>query len=134
MLPACSPLYRPEQSETNSNLQTGLTIVWLNGNFAGHFKRSTAVGFVFSIGNTSGTVVGQIFKAQNAPRYLPGMRITLGLTVVALVLTIMQTFGLHYVNKKREQRLVAREPTAIGSEVEPKREISDYDDTFKYIL
>ena len=115
-------------------MQTGLTIVWLNGNFAGHFKRSTAVGFVFSVGNTSGVVVGQIFKAQNAPRYLPGMRVTLGLTAVALVLTMVQTFGLHWVNKKRAQRLAVREPTSTGSDVEPKREISDYDDTFKYTL
>lgn len=79
-------------------------------------------------------VVGQIFKAQNAPRYLPGMRVTLGLTAVALVLTVAQTFGLHWVNKKREQRLATREPTATGSESESKREISDYDDTFKYTL
>ncbi|KAH8907947.1 high-affinity nicotinic acid transporter [Coniochaeta sp. PMI_546] len=111
---------------------TGMTIVWLNGNFAGHFKRSTAVGFVFSVGNTSGVVVGQVFKAQQAPRYLGGMKITLGLTALALVLTIVQTYGLHYVNKKRQLRLEARQPTLGG--MEKNGEVSDYDDDFKYTL
>ena len=56
--------------------QTGLCIVWLNSNFAGHFKRATALGVVFSVGNSSGLVVGQIFTAPSAPRYLNGSRIT----------------------------------------------------------
>lgn len=111
--------------------QTGMTIVWLNGNFAGHFKRSTAVGFVFSIGNTSGVVVGQVFKAQQAPRYLDGMKVTLGLTALALVLTVVQTFGLNHVNKKRQQRLEARPTTVMGKK---SREVSDYDADFKYTL
>ena len=109
-----------------------MTIVWLNGNFAGHFKRSTAVGLVFSVGNTSGVVVGQVFKAQQAPRYLGGMKITLGLTAFALALTIIHTYGLHYVNQRRALRLAERQPTAGG--VDKNREVCDYDDDFKYTL
>jgi uncharacterized membrane protein len=109
-----------------------MTIVWLNGNFAGHFKRSTAVGFVFSVGNTSGVVVGQVFKAQQAPRYLGGMKVTLGLTALALLLTLAQTYGLHHVNQKRAKRLAERGHVAGAGE--KKTEVSDYDDDFKYTL
>lgn len=47
--------------------QAGLSIVWLNSNLAGHFKRAPALGMVFSVGNSSGLVIGQIFTAPTAP-------------------------------------------------------------------
>ncbi|KEY71706.1 hypothetical protein S7711_02935 [Stachybotrys chartarum IBT 7711] len=111
---------------------TGMTIVWLNSNFAGHFKRSTALGLVFSVGNTSGVVVGQIFRAQNAPRYLLGVRVNLGMTVLAMVLCSLNMIALRWVNKKRQDRLAAREPTADASTF--TKDVSDMDDTYKYNL
>lgn len=97
-------------------------------NTAGHFKRSTAVGFTFTIGNTAGVVVGQVFRDQDEPRYLHAVRIILGMTIFGMVLTTLTAFGLRHVNKKREQRLAARGPVEVVDE----KEVTDYDDTFKY--
>ncbi|KAL2205644.1 nicotinic acid plasma membrane transporter [Sarocladium strictum] len=110
----------------------GLSIVWLNSNFAGHYKRATALGITFSVGNSSGIVVGQIFTAQTAPRYIRGTGITMGFAGFAMLLVCINAFGLHYVNKQRAQRLAERTP--VGSEQGDKDEICDYDDTFKYNL
>ncbi|KAH7325616.1 high-affinity nicotinic acid transporter [Stachybotrys elegans] len=110
---------------------TGMTIVWLNSNFAGHFKRSTALGIVFSIGNTSGVAVGQIFRAQDAPRYLFGVRVNLGMTVLAMVLCCVNMLALRYINKKRQQRLANQTFSATGN---LDHEATDYDDTFRYNL
>lgn len=115
-------------------IQTGLTIVWLNSNMAGHFKRSTAVGFVLSIGNTSGVVVGQVFKAQNGPRYLDGVRFNLGFTSLAIFLTIGYVFALRYVNARREQRLASRGPGATSPNGSEERGVTDWDDDFRYSL
>lgn len=112
-------------------MQAGLSIVWLNSNFAPHYKRATALGMVFSVGNSSGIVVGQIFTAQDAPQYLFGTRMTIGFTCLAMVLVVAQMLALRHVNKKRAERLEAR---GLESQGEEKREISDYDDTFKYNL
>ncbi|CAK7207302.1 hypothetical protein SEUCBS139899_010112 [Sporothrix eucalyptigena] len=111
---------------------SGLDITWLNGNFAGHYKRSTAVGFVLSVGNVSGVLSGQIFTTQSAPRYLKGIKVTLGFTAVAIVAATLQACGLHYVNRKRDARLAAQ-GSLPESDVEDK-EISDWDDTFRYTL
>lgn len=120
------------RSPTN-NTQSGLDITWLNsnfaGHFAGHFKRSTAVGFVLSVGNTSGVLTGQIFTTQSAPRYLKGIKITLGFTAVAIVVGTLYAFGLHYVNRKRDERVAAN-----GETHSETKDISDLDDTFRYTL
>jgi ABC-type Mn2+/Zn2+ transport system permease subunit len=112
-------------------LQTGLCIVWLNSNFAGHFKRATALGVVFSVGNSSGLVVGQIFTAPSAPRYLNGSHIAIGFTALAMLLIGGHVLALRHINNKREQRLVAGSEAA-GERV--KAEHSDYDDSFRYNL
>lgn len=106
--------------------------MWLNSNFAGHFKRSTALGFVFSVGNSSGVVVGQIFKAQHAPRYLRGVGVNLGFTALAMVLCSVNMFALNHVNKKRQERLANMEGAPVRNE--EKKEVSDFDVTYKYNL
>ncbi|ATY66974.1 nicotinic acid plasma membrane transporter [Cordyceps militaris] len=111
----------------------GLSIVWLNSNFAGHYKRATALGVTFSVGNSSGIVVGQIFTAQTAPRYVRGTGITMGFAGFAMLLVCVNALALHYVNKQRVERLAAREPST-GREQGEKDEVCDYDDTFKYNL
>ncbi|KAM0269253.1 hypothetical protein ACHAQH_009802 [Verticillium albo-atrum] len=109
----------------------GLCIVWLNSNFAGHFKRATALGIVYSVGNSSGIVVGQIFTASSAPRYLKGAHINAGFAACGIVLVILHVLALRHVNRKREQRLAARLPTAVE---QPKSDFSDYNDAFRYNL
>lgn len=89
---------------------------------------------MFSIGNSSGLVVGQIFTAQEAPRYAGGTRITLGFTGLGMALVIVNMLALHWVNKKREQRLAVREPEQSTLGGDEKRVVCDYDDTFKYNL
>jgi ABC-type Mn2+/Zn2+ transport system permease subunit len=122
---------RPSAIQLTKVPQTGLCIVWLNSNFAGHFKRATALGVVFSVGNSSGIVVGQIFTAPSAPRYLNGSRITVGFSAFAMMLIVEHVVALRYVNKKREQRLAARTELA---EERGKVGYSDYDDAFRYNL
>lgn len=111
-----------------------MNIVWLNGNFAGHYKRSTAVGFALSVGNTSGVVVGQIFTAKTAPRYLYGIKVVLGFTAVAMVLIMAQTACLHWVNKKRKARVAARDPSVLTGADNAKKKVTDFDDDFVYTL
>ena len=48
-----------------------------------------------------------------------------------MLLVIGQVLALRHVNKKREERLAARQPTA---EPEVKADFTDYDDTFRYNL
>jgi hypothetical protein len=121
----------PTDTVLTGSPQTGLCIVWLNSNFAGHFKRATALGVVFSVGNSSGIVVGQIFTAPSAGRSLNGSRITVRFLAFAMVLIVGHVMALRYVNMKREERLAGR-TGADGERV--KEGFSDYDDGFRYNL
>ncbi|SPN99133.1 related to high affinity nicotinic acid permease [Cephalotrichum gorgonifer] len=112
---------------------TGIAIVWLNSNFAGHYKRATAVGTTFTIGNVAGAVVGQIFQAQSQPRYLPGVRIALAFGCLAMVLVLVLMAGLHWTNKKRQQRL-AQADDDVTHEAWRLGQMDDYSDLFKYNL
>lgn len=48
-----------------------------------------------------------------------------------MVLVVAQVLALRHVNKKREERLAARQGVV---EERPAAEFSDYDDTFRYNL
>ena len=58
---------------------------WLASNVAGSNKRAAATGLVFSMGNIGGTISGQIYRAEWAPRYVQGHAINLACYAVALV-------------------------------------------------
>jgi nitrate/nitrite transporter NarK len=57
---------------------------WLASNVAGSNKRAAATGLIFSMGNIGGTISGQIYRAEWAPRYVQGHAINLACYAVAL--------------------------------------------------
>ncbi|PIL32516.1 MFS general substrate transporter [Ganoderma sinense ZZ0214-1] len=58
---------------------------WLGSNVTSATKRAAALGVVFSLGNIGGTVSGQIYRAEWAPRYVQGHAINIGCYAIALV-------------------------------------------------
>lgn len=101
---------------------------------AGHYKRATSVGLAFSVGNTSGLAVGQVFRAQDEPRYLYAVRVLLGFTVLAAVMIVSYAFACNWVNKKRDEKMALRDPAVVAREAEERTEITDFDETFRYNL
>ena len=76
--------------------QTGLCIVWLNSNFAGHFKRATALGVVFSVGNRSSLLRATatflrsgVFSAGSC-----GLLALLGGGLLCLIVVVVGSLGL----------------------------------------
>jgi len=111
---------------------TGLSLMWLQDNVARHYKRATVTGFTLCLGNLAGVAVGQIFIAQDGPRYITGLSIALGLAVVAACVVVALMIGYTVVNRKRERILAAAE--AAGTPIPPKPELGDYDLHFRYSL
>ncbi|KAL3444614.1 high-affinity nicotinic acid transporter [Aspergillus insuetus] len=110
---------------------TGIAIVWLNANFAGHYKRATAVGITFTIGNCAGAVVGQVFSTDSGPRYLPGLRIALGLACLAIFVVCVLMAGLHWENGRRERKVLAMGETSVE---QYQSLADDHDVYFRYTL
>lgn len=53
-------------------------ITWSGNTFTGHYKKATSMGMIFSLGNSGGIVASQVYRSNQAPRYLVGHGITLG--------------------------------------------------------
>lgn len=106
--------------------------MWLQDNVARHFKRATMTGFTLSFANTAGVAVGQIFTAQTAPRYIKGLFISLGLTVLALIMVFVLVIGMTVVNKKRDRKVKAA--IEAGEPLLSNPDDGDYDVHFRYSI
>ncbi|KAI0740104.1 MFS general substrate transporter [Earliella scabrosa] len=76
---------------------------WLGSNVASANKRAAAVGIVFSLGNIGGTISGQIYRSEWAPRYVQGHAINLGCYVVALFAGTALWWSYKIDNAKRDR-------------------------------
>jgi hypothetical protein len=110
----------------------GLSIMWLSDNVGRHFKRASMVGMVLTIANTAGVAVGQIYRTEDAPRYVKGLEISLGLDIVALAMVMGLMVGMWWVNKKRAAQI--QKALAEGNPLPERPEKGDYDVYFKYSL
>lgn len=111
---------------------TSLSIMWLQDNVAKYYKRASMVGLTFTLANTSGATVGQIFSAQTAPHYIMGLTIALGLAVLALLIVFALMIGMTVVNRKRAAQISRAEQE--GNPLPSRPEDGDYDVHFKYSI
>src|SRR6266536_5036963 len=56
-----------------------VTIVWLNNNVGGHYKRAVADALQIGLGNFGGLIASNIYFASEAPLYHTGFWVSLGL-------------------------------------------------------
>ncbi|WWD08279.1 hypothetical protein V865_006390 [Kwoniella europaea PYCC6329] len=89
---------------------TAIHNMWVADNMAGHYKRAFSIGFVCLVGNSSGACIGFIFTAQTKPRYLQGLHFDIGMTLMAMVGVILQSFYCRYLNKKKREAIAAGAP------------------------
>lgn len=119
--------------------------MWLADNVSGHYKRATMIGVTIALANNSGILVGQVFTAQTAPRYLEGLKVSLGMqswpcpfadclgTVTASFMSVITlASGMYRVNKKRERLL--DKALAEGGPIPDQPEKGDYNPHFRYSL
>ncbi|CAF1166293.1 unnamed protein product [Adineta ricciae] len=78
-------------------------ITFLSGNISPHTKRATALAFMISVGNSGGAISGQIYRSQDAPRFVLGHSINLGFCVLGLVTAVILFIGLRLENRRRDR-------------------------------
>ena len=80
-----------------------LILGWLSNNMGGHYKRSIATAILVSVGNTSGFLSSNVFIARQAPTYLVGYGVGLGMLWLTGTCCTVFVFGLWLENRKRDQ-------------------------------
>ncbi|KIJ16563.1 hypothetical protein PAXINDRAFT_75726 [Paxillus involutus ATCC 200175] len=113
-------------------------ISWLANNLEGRYKRSVGMALQIAVGNLGGAVASNIFRTQDAPRYVLGHGLEimfLGMGLVALPVTVLV---YKWINAQRdlaalegEGRHKAQEAGEGLTEVEF---IGDRDPSFRYTV
>ncbi|CAG8958157.1 hypothetical protein HYFRA_00000507 [Hymenoscyphus fraxineus] len=80
----------------------GINCTWLLNSHAGYYKRATAIGMNQALGNTSGIVVGQIFKTTVNGKYLLGLSFSLGAVLLAGLGHMVLYFHFSRENRRRD--------------------------------
>jgi hypothetical protein len=76
---------------------------WLANNTAPHYVRATASGFQIGIANMAAFVATFTYIASDAPRYITGHAINIGVLVLTLIVTSVTMLYCKIENGKRER-------------------------------
>jgi len=77
-------------------------IVWLSGNISGQYKRAVVLALNAGIGNFAGIIASNIYRSQDAPRYMLGHGVELGLVGIGLVVVPTLVVTYNRINARRE--------------------------------
>jgi MFS family permease len=78
-------------------------ITFISCNISPHTKRATALAFMLSVGNSGGVISGQIYRSQDAPRFIFGHAINLAFCVMALIAAVILFMSLRTENRRRDR-------------------------------
>ncbi|CAF4007701.1 unnamed protein product [Rotaria sp. Silwood2] len=78
-------------------------IAWFNNNFASLTRRAIAAAVIVSIGTSGGAIAGQIYRANQRPRYFIGHTISFCCVVVQTTLVLILRFILMIINCRRKR-------------------------------
>lgn len=91
-----------------------LIVSWMTANTAGQSKK-TALFSAYNAFSAAGNVVGpNLFKAKDAPAYIPGLKSVLAIFCVLIGVIAFQVLYLTFANKRKESaRVAAGRPAKI---------------------
>ncbi|KAJ3808869.1 MFS general substrate transporter [Lentinula aff. lateritia] len=110
-------------------------VAWLSNNLSGQYKRGIGMALHIGIGNFSGAIASNIFRAQDKPRFILGHGIELMFVGIGLIFLPITVFTYSRINKKRTEFM---NRVAEGLEKKPSpeelRALGDRAPDFRYIL
>lgn len=75
---------------------------WSTSNIGGHTKRAVGIATISNFGNIGGAIAGQIYPDSDAPHYIRGHSVCLGMMAGVAIMCLVLKFILWKINKKRE--------------------------------
>jgi len=108
-------------------------VAWLGNNLSGQYKRGVGMALHIGIGNFAGAIASNIFRTQDAPRYILGHGLELMFVGIGFICTPIAMLLYTRINAKREAELQANGGVSKYS-VEETHELGDRAPDFKYTL
>ncbi|KAL3442660.1 major facilitator superfamily domain-containing protein [Aspergillus insuetus] len=80
-----------------------ITLGWLSGNLAGHYKRAFGSAIQVSLGNLAGLVASNIFLTSEAPTFVTGFATCFALLVLHALLSSLLAYLMKRENARRDR-------------------------------
>jgi len=106
-------------------------ISWLSNNLSGHYKRAVGISIQVGIGNFGGAIFSNVYRTQDAPRYLLGHGTMIGFVGMGMVLLPIAVVVYTRINREREKVISRGEAIYTDKQL---RELGDRAPDFKYTL
>ncbi|CAF3681311.1 unnamed protein product [Rotaria sp. Silwood1] len=68
---------------------------------------------MISVGNTGGVISGQIYRTQDAPRFILGHAVNLGFCALGVINTVILLVGLRAENRRRDRLYGSTQSSAV---------------------
>ncbi|EJU06610.1 MFS general substrate transporter [Dacryopinax primogenitus] len=112
-------------------------IAWLGNNLSGQYKRGAGMALHIGIGNFAGAIASNIFRTQDAPRYILGHALELMFVGIGFISVPTVVLIYMHIDKKRDEMM--REIDAAGGiharySEEEIRSMGDKSPDFRYTL
>lgn len=88
---------------TGGYIAQPVILVWLANNMAGHYKRSVNAAMQIGFGNIGGIIASNIFPSDEAPRFITGYSVNVGLIWLAAIAAVVLLLLMKSENDKRDQ-------------------------------
>jgi MFS family permease len=106
-----------------------VTIVWLNNNVSGHYKRGVAMAMQIGLGNSGGIIASNIFITDQAPYYPVGFGVSLGLVWLCVLSAVAMLLLLRSENKSR---IAGKRDDRLGLPREELENMGDDHPSFRF--
>ncbi|KAH9017354.1 MFS general substrate transporter [Lactarius deliciosus] len=106
-------------------------VSWLGNNLAGQYKRGVGMALHIGIGNFSGAIASNVFRTQDAPRYILGHGIMLMFVGIGFVTIPIILLTYRRINRARDE--AAARPDVVKLSVKQLRELGDRAPDFRYM-
>ncbi|KAH9914901.1 MFS general substrate transporter [Epithele typhae] len=109
-------------------------VAWLGNNLAGHYKRGVGMALHFGIGTLSGAVASNIYRTQDAPRYILGHGIALMFVGIGFIALPIAVVSYKRINARREAAMREADERGVKYTPEELRRMGDRAPDFRYTL
>jgi len=95
-----------------------MTVAWNGNNIGGATKRAVGIAMHIGFANLAGVVASFTFRPRDAPRYISGYGLLIGMVLMSLFLSLFMHAYLKRENERRDDAMRARGLVALESYTE----------------
>jgi len=106
-----------------------ITLVWVNNNMSGHYKRGVSSALMVGFGNCGGIVASNMFLSSQAPTYHLGFGLGLALVWLCVLSAIILFFYIRRENRLRDE---GRRDDRYQLPEDEKRNLGDDHPAFRF--